>query len=70
MDDDDKDQLVSADGDSDGSGDDKTVDPDLLDELDDATLEDDLEEDIGGGIPPEEDDEEDDEGYGLDADDQ
>jgi hypothetical protein len=69
MDDDDKDQLVSADGDSDGMGDEKTVDPDLLDELDDAALEDDLEEEVVDPIA-EEDDDEDDEGYGLDTDDQ
>ena len=66
--DDDKDQLISADGDSDGS-DDKAIDPDLLDEMDDAELEDDLEEETVDSMSDDEDDE-DDEGYGFDSDDQ
>ncbi len=67
--DDDKDQLISADGDSDGAGEDKVIDPDLLDEVgvDDAALEDDLEEE---DFLEDEDDDEDDESYNLDTDDQ
>ena len=70
MDDDNKDQLISADGESDGLGDDKAVvDPDLLDEMDDAELEDDLEEDTVESAS-DDDDEEDDEGYGFDTNEQ
>jgi hypothetical protein len=68
MDEDDK--LISADGDSDGSGDDKALDPDLLEEMDDdAALEDDLEEE-NDPLLAEEDDDEDDEGYGFEEDEQ
>ena len=66
--DDDNNQLISADGDSDGSGEEKVIDPDLLDAMDDeAELEDDLEEDEFLG---DDDEDEEDEPYNLDGDDQ
>ena len=65
--DDDKDQLISVAGDSDGppAGEDKVVDPDLLDEMDDAAeLEDDSEEE--GAAYASAEDEEDEDDYNLD----
>ena len=67
--DDEQDQLISADGDSDGSGEEKAIDPDLLDEMDDAELEDDLEEDEGE-FASDDDEDDDEDGYGLDVEDQ